>query len=162
VSFLASLSPGLLTLPFFPLLLLHATPRGDAELHVSYVRVWRMWGWRTGLTMTNSRPGTLLGLVWTLSQGSTIPSIHLGWNGVVLLRLVNACVSGVVECCNYLVELAPRLSAPIAILRNWSFCLFYVMAELWGSVVVSLLFWGFANQVGASLRLMIASICPFW
>ena len=36
---------------------------------------------------------------------------------------------------------------PIAILRNWTFCLFYVMAELWGSVVVSLLFWGFANQV---------------
>eukprot|EP00884_Botryococcus_braunii_P011321 jgi/Botrbrau1/2018/Bobra.0047s0003.1 len=49
--------------------------------------------------------------------------------------------------CDYLVGLAPRLSAPIAILRNWSFCLFYVMAELWGSVVVSLLFWGFANQI---------------
>ncbi|GER31745.1 ATP carrier protein 1, partial [Striga asiatica] len=28
----------------------------------------------------------------------------------------------------------------------WSFCMFYVMAELWGSVVVSVLFWGFANQ----------------
>jgi len=40
-----------------------------------------------------------------------------------------------------------KAAAPIAILRNWSFCLFYVMAELWGSVVVSLLFWGFANQV---------------
>ena len=41
----------------------------------------------------------------------------------------------------------PRFAGPIAILRNWTFCLFYVMAELWGSVVVSLLFWGFANQV---------------
>ena len=41
----------------------------------------------------------------------------------------------------------PRLAAPIAILRNWSYCLFYVMAELWGSVVVSVLFWGFANQI---------------
>ena len=41
----------------------------------------------------------------------------------------------------------PRWAGPIAILRNWTFCLFYVMAELWGSVVVSLLFWGFANQV---------------
>ena len=40
----------------------------------------------------------------------------------------------------------PRFAGPIAILRNWTFCLFYVMAELWGSVVVSLLFWGFANQ----------------
>lgn len=41
----------------------------------------------------------------------------------------------------------PRFMGPISILRNWSFCLFYVMAELWGSVVVSVLFWGFANQV---------------
>jgi AAA family ATP:ADP antiporter len=40
-----------------------------------------------------------------------------------------------------------RFAGPISILRNWTFCLFYVMAELWGSVVVSLLFWGFANQV---------------
>lgn len=39
-----------------------------------------------------------------------------------------------------------RFAGPISILRNWTFCLFYVMAELWGSVVVSLLFWGFANQ----------------
>ncbi|KAK3164919.1 hypothetical protein QOZ80_1AG0026540 [Eleusine coracana subsp. coracana] len=36
---------------------------------------------------------------------------------------------------------------PVAILRIWSFCLFYVMAELWGSVVISVLFWGFANQI---------------
>lgn len=38
-------------------------------------------------------------------------------------------------------------SAPLAIVRNWSFALFYVMAEMWGSVVTSLLFWGFANEV---------------
>eukprot|EP00897_Mesotaenium_endlicherianum_P006023 jgi/Mesen1/5449/ME000272S04784 len=43
--------------------------------------------------------------------------------------------------------LGPRFMGPISILRNWSFCLFYVMAELWGSVVVSVLFWGFANQI---------------
>ena len=38
-------------------------------------------------------------------------------------------------------------AAPIAILRNWTYAVFYTMAELWGSVVVSLLFWGFANEV---------------
>jgi len=37
--------------------------------------------------------------------------------------------------------------APLAIIRNWTYALFYTMAELWGSVVVSLLFWGFANEV---------------
>eukprot|EP00210_Caulerpa_lentillifera_P000338 g331.t1 len=52
------------------------------------------------------------------------------------------------EFAKKLLEVAgPRFSGPIAILRNWTFCLFYVMAELWGSVVVSVLFWGFANQI---------------
>jgi AAA family ATP:ADP antiporter len=46
-----------------------------------------------------------------------------------------------------LASLGPSFLGPVAILRVWSFCLFYVMAELWGSVVISVLFWGFANQV---------------
>lgn len=50
-------------------------------------------------------------------------------------------------CLNLLETAGPRFAGPIAILRNWTFCLFYVMAELWGSVVVSVLFWGFANQI---------------
>ncbi|GMH81368.1 hypothetical protein TrVE_jg5151 [Triparma verrucosa] len=50
-------------------------------------------------------------------------------------------------CDKLLLALPAGFSAPIAILRNWSFALFYVMAEMWGSVVVSLLFWGFANTV---------------
>jgi len=35
----------------------------------------------------------------------------------------------------------------IAIFRNWVFSLFYILSELWGSVVLSLLFWGFANEI---------------
>lgn len=38
----------------------------------------------------------------------------------------------------------------IAILRNWTFSLFYIMSELWGSVALSLLFWGFANDTTRS------------
>jgi len=38
-------------------------------------------------------------------------------------------------------------AGPIGIVRNWTFAVFYTMAELWGSVVASLLFWGFANEV---------------
>ncbi len=34
----------------------------------------------------------------------------------------------------------------IAMFRNWSFSLFYIFSELWGSVMLSLLFWGFAND----------------
>jgi AAA family ATP:ADP antiporter len=32
-------------------------------------------------------------------------------------------------------------------MRNWTFSLFYTLANMWGSVVVSLLFWGFANDI---------------
>ena len=50
-------------------------------------------------------------------------------------------------CENLLEQMGPRFAGPIAIVRNWTYCLFYVMAELWGSVVVSVLFWGLANTV---------------
>ncbi|MBS4167252.1 ADP,ATP carrier protein 1 [Neochlamydia sp. AcF65] len=35
----------------------------------------------------------------------------------------------------------------IAMFRNWTFTIFYVMSELWSSAILSVLFWGFANQV---------------
>ena len=35
----------------------------------------------------------------------------------------------------------------IAMFRNWTFTIFYVMAELWSSAILTVLFWGFANQV---------------
>ncbi len=35
----------------------------------------------------------------------------------------------------------------ISIFRNWTFSLFYILSELWGSVALSLLFWGFANDI---------------
>lgn len=35
----------------------------------------------------------------------------------------------------------------IAMMRNWSFTLFYVMSELWGTAILTVLFWGFANEV---------------
>lgn len=35
----------------------------------------------------------------------------------------------------------------VAMWRNWSFTLFYVMCELWGTMVLTVLFWGFANEV---------------
>lgn len=35
----------------------------------------------------------------------------------------------------------------VAMCRNWSFTLFYVIAELWSSMVMTVLFWGLANEV---------------
>lgn len=35
----------------------------------------------------------------------------------------------------------------VAMFRNWSFTIFYVFCELWSSIVVTVLFWGFANEI---------------
>lgn len=44
--------------------------------------------------------------------------------------------------------IAPAFFYPlIAIFRNWTYAMFYMFAELWGSCVASLLFWGFANEI---------------
>ncbi|MDR2030233.1 MAG: NTP/NDP exchange transporter [Puniceicoccales bacterium] len=42
---------------------------------------------------------------------------------------------------------APRFKWVIAILGNWTYSLFYILAELWGSAIISLSFWQFANQI---------------
>ncbi len=39
------------------------------------------------------------------------------------------------------------LSGFVEAFRFWTFSLFYILAELWGSVALSLLFWGFANDI---------------
>jgi AAA family ATP:ADP antiporter len=35
----------------------------------------------------------------------------------------------------------------ITMLRNWTFTGFYVMCELWSNIVMTVMFWGFANEV---------------
>jgi ATP:ADP antiporter, AAA family len=39
------------------------------------------------------------------------------------------------------------LAGLVACFRNWTYSLFYILAELWGSAVLSLMFWGFANDI---------------
>jgi len=49
---------------------------------------------------------------------------------------------------DFLTELiGQKYSHWIAIYRNWMQTLFFVVAELWGGVVIFLLFWGFVNQI---------------
>lgn len=48
---------------------------------------------------------------------------------------------------NALKEAYPNFQWFFPILGNWTYSLFYVLAELWGSVVLSLLFWQFANEI---------------
>lgn len=43
--------------------------------------------------------------------------------------------------------LPPGLEGFVNMLRNWTLTSFYLMAELWSTMVMSVLFWGFANEV---------------
>ncbi len=52
------------------------------------------------------------------------------------------------ELANYLQgTLPPGFKGLIAMFRYWTFTSFYIMSELWSSTVLSMLFWGFANEV---------------
>jgi AAA family ATP:ADP antiporter len=49
---------------------------------------------------------------------------------------------------NLLQQLLPEgFKGLIALYRNWIFTAFYVVSELWGNIVLFVLFWGFANQI---------------
>lgn len=41
----------------------------------------------------------------------------------------------------------PGFKGLIAMFRNWTLTSFYVMSELWSNIILTMLFWGFANQV---------------
>lgn len=49
---------------------------------------------------------------------------------------------------DYLQSILPKgCSGLVAIIRNWTFTTFYVMAEMWSTMIMTVLFWGFANDI---------------
>jgi AAA family ATP:ADP antiporter len=48
----------------------------------------------------------------------------------------------------------PGLAGAVAVIHNWPLSLFYVASELWGDVILSLLFWGLANEITAEKEAM--------
>jgi ATP:ADP antiporter, AAA family len=49
---------------------------------------------------------------------------------------------------NYLSSVLPQgFAGLIGCFENWTFSVFYILSELWGSAVLSLMFWGFANEI---------------
>lgn len=49
---------------------------------------------------------------------------------------------------DFLQSVLPQgLKGLIALIRNWTYTTFYVMAEMWSTMMMTVLFWGFANDV---------------
>lgn len=44
-------------------------------------------------------------------------------------------------------RLPEGLRGLISVIRHWPLSLFYVLSEMWSAIVLSMLFWGFANEV---------------
>lgn len=52
------------------------------------------------------------------------------------------------EFADYLGGILPAgFKGMIAMFRNWTFTIFYVMCELWSTLIMSVLFWGIANEI---------------
>jgi AAA family ATP:ADP antiporter len=50
--------------------------------------------------------------------------------------------------CDRVQQMLPRgFQGFIAIFRNWTFTLFYIMSEMWSTIIMTVLSWGFANDV---------------
>ena len=50
--------------------------------------------------------------------------------------------------CDRIQQLLPiGLQGFVALFRNWTFTLFYVMSEMWSTIIMTVLAWGFANDV---------------
>jgi AAA family ATP:ADP antiporter len=52
-----------------------------------------------------------------------------------------------IETIQHLQQTYPRLQWVFPIYGVWTYSIFYILSELWGSVMVSLLFWQFANEI---------------
>ncbi|MBP6985465.1 MAG: NTP/NDP exchange transporter [Alphaproteobacteria bacterium] len=51
------------------------------------------------------------------------------------------------ETVSALQEAYPNFQHVFPVWGNWTYSMFYVLSELWGSVMISLLFWQFANEI---------------
>ena len=67
-----------------------------------------------------------------------------------------------IESINQYQAAYPNLHWLIPVIGNWSFSLFYILSELWGSVILSMLFWQFANEITKLLKQNVSMVCLVW
>jgi len=120
-------------------------PGGSAEA-IPFLKTWVNLPGAIAFTVAYSKMANRLG-PQQLFYATLVP--FLAFFGCFAWLIYPLC--GVLHPVGFATWLAAALpagfAAPIAVLQNWTYSLFYLLANMWGSVVVSLLFWGFANEV---------------
>eukprot|EP00798_Chlamydomonas_sp_ICE-L_P010156 gene10156-8060_t len=120
-------------------------PGSGAEI-IPFLKTWVNLPMAIGFTIGYAKLANIMSaepLFYTI----IIPFVVFFFSFAFLMYPLREALHPTKFCEDLLLSAGQQFAGPIAILRNWTFCLFYVMAELWGSVVVSVLFWGFANQI---------------
>lgn len=79
----------------------------------------------------------------------TMIVLFLGFFSIFLLFLYpNREALELTKFANFLqLHLPEGLKGLISIIRHWPLSTFYVLSEMWSAIVLSMLFWGFANEV---------------
>ena len=122
------------------------TAEGSSAAVIPYIKVWLLLPMALLLTAIFTKASS------RFSQEQVVYILISGFLVFYLIFLVwlypNRDVLQPTETAKWLENALPTgFQGAISMYRHWTFALFYVLSELWGSIVLTVLFWGFANEV---------------
>ncbi len=122
------------------------TPAGSGAEVIPFLKVWAVLPGAVLLTYIYTQLSNRLNREQVFY---TMLALFLGFFTLFLLVLYpNREFLELTTLANFLQNKLPEgFKGLIAIIRHWPLSLFYVLSELWSAVVLSMLFWGFANEV---------------
>jgi AAA family ATP:ADP antiporter len=122
------------------------TPEGSGAEVIPFLKVWAVLPGAILITYIYTKLCSRLNREQVFY---TMISLFLGFYTLFLLVLYpNRETLQLTQFADFLQGTLPDgLRGLISIIRHWPLSLFYVLSELWSAVVLSMLFWGFANEV---------------
>ncbi len=122
------------------------TPQGSGAEVIPFLKVWAVLPGAVLLTYVYTQLSNRLNREQVFY---TMLCLFIGFFVVFLLVLYpNREALELTTLANFLQGKLPEgFKGLVAIIRHWPLSLFYVLSELWSAVVLSMLFWGFANEV---------------
>jgi len=122
------------------------TPEGSGAEVIPFLKVWAVLPGAVLLTYVYTKLANRLSREQVFY---TMIVLFLGFFTLFLLVLYpNREALELTQLANFLQKGLPEgFKGLISVIRLWPLSLFYVLSELWSAVVLSMLFWGFANEV---------------
>ncbi len=122
-------------------------PAGGAET-ISFLKLY-------GVT-----PSAILFMVIFVKMANALTRENLFYTIIIPFLVFFACFAWIIYPNRYALHMGletiqslqvtyPNFHYVFPVIGNWSFSIFYILSELWGSVILSMLFWQFANEMDA-------------